>query len=277
MAHAEVVDVVARRGAERTPQARNAWGVWVALALTLAMNALASWLPLAGRTTGEISDRFPVMITPAGYTFSVWGVIYLGLLAFAVYQTLPRHRARAAVADVRPPFVATCVLNAAWLVAWHNLWITAAMAIIAALWGALAFIHLRLRRRDVEGAAADRWFLRAPFGLYFGWITAATLVNLRVLTYAWGWTGGGAAEVAWTLGTILVVASVAVAIVRWSFDLAFGAVAAWALVGVAVANGSRPLVAGAALAGAAVVVLAGAWVGFQHMQAVRPRTSTGSR
>lgn len=237
------------------------WAVWAALAVTLVMNALAAWLPLAGRSTGEISDRFPVMVTPAGYAFSVWGVIYAALVAFAVYQALPRFRGSAAVADVRLPFVATCLFNVAWLVSWHQLWITASMVFMVALWLTLARIHARLGAPGATGQVGARWFLRAPFGLYFGWISVAALVNLRVVTYVWGWRGGGTPEVIWTLVTLALVTAVAIRMVTRRRDLAFGAVAVWALVGVAVANGAQPLVAATAGAGAGLVVVAALWRG----------------
>ena len=54
-----------------------------ALAVTLVLNTLATTLPLGGRTTAEISDSFNVLFVPAGYVFSIWGLIYLGLLGFA--------------------------------------------------------------------------------------------------------------------------------------------------------------------------------------------------
>lgn len=278
MRHAGSMDIGGRdRGGGRATS-WAVWAVWVALALTLVMNGLASWLPLAGRTTGEIADRFPVMITPAGYAFSIWGLIYAGLLAFAVYQTLPRARGNAAVADVRLPFVATCLFNAGWLVAWHNLWITTSMAFMVALWIMLALIHARLRGLGATGPAGARWFVRVPFGLYFGWITVAALVNLRVLTYAWGWSGGGTLEVMWTLATLVLVTAVAVGIVMRAHDLAFGGVAAWALVGVAVANGgARPLVAGVALAGAVLVLAAALWRGAQRMPRARQTASNRPR
>ena len=66
----------------------------VALAATLVVNFLANALPIAGRTTGEISNGFPVLFVPAGYVFAIWGLIYLGLIAFVVYQFLPAIAAK---------------------------------------------------------------------------------------------------------------------------------------------------------------------------------------
>ena len=91
----------------------------VAVIATLIVNGLASALPLNGLTTGEISDRFQVYFVPAGYVFSIWGVIYLGLILFAIYQALPAQRDNPRLARVGYLFVLSCVANTAWLFLWH--------------------------------------------------------------------------------------------------------------------------------------------------------------
>ena len=70
--------------------------VVVTLLAMIAVNAMASAIPINGQTTGEISDRFEVFFVPAGYVFSIWGLIYLGLMAYAVYQALPTQADRSA-------------------------------------------------------------------------------------------------------------------------------------------------------------------------------------
>jgi hypothetical protein len=70
----------------------------LALAATIVMNALASLLPLNGRTTGEISDSFSLVFVPAGYVFSIWGLIYLAVVGFAVFQALPSQQSNPRVA-----------------------------------------------------------------------------------------------------------------------------------------------------------------------------------
>jgi tryptophan-rich sensory protein len=91
----------------------------VAFVAVIVMNALSNALPLNGRTAGEISDMLPSYFTPAGYTFSIWGVIYLALLGFIVYQALPRQRERRLLQRIGFLFVLSSVANIAWLFAWH--------------------------------------------------------------------------------------------------------------------------------------------------------------
>ena len=67
-------------------------GNLAAFVLVLAMNTLSNVLPLNSQTMPEISAKYPSLFTPAGFTFSIWGVIYLGLMIFVIYQALPSQR-----------------------------------------------------------------------------------------------------------------------------------------------------------------------------------------
>ena len=66
--------------------------VILSVLVTLVVNILANALPLNGQNTGQISDRFNVYFVPAGYVFSIWGFIYIGLIAYAIFQALPSQR-----------------------------------------------------------------------------------------------------------------------------------------------------------------------------------------
>ena len=91
----------------------------LAILLTIGINGLANALPLNGQTTGEISDRFQVYFVPVGYVFSIWGLIYLALIGFAVYQALPAQRENPRLRRVGALFELSCVANVAWLFLWH--------------------------------------------------------------------------------------------------------------------------------------------------------------
>ncbi|MGC8827818.1 MAG: tryptophan-rich sensory protein, partial [Anaerolineae bacterium] len=95
------------------------WLVAAAVLVTIIVNALANILPLNGITTGEISDQFQVYFVPAGYVFSIWGLIYLGLVAFAIYQVLPAQRSNPRLRSMSWPFLVSCAANIAWLFLWH--------------------------------------------------------------------------------------------------------------------------------------------------------------
>ncbi|HEX7003610.1 MAG TPA: hypothetical protein VF168_05455 [Trueperaceae bacterium] len=165
---------------------RVRWLPWLtvfAFIVVLAMNYLAVSLPLAGRTTGEVSSRFPVSVTPADYAFSIWSVIYLGLAAFTLYQALPAGAA-GRLDRIRLLFLLSCLFNVAWLVAWHNLLVPLSLLLMLCLLATLVILYRETR--GVRGGATSFWCLRLPFSIYLGWISAATLVNVAVFLYDLG-------------------------------------------------------------------------------------------
>src|SRR5210317_1147670 len=104
---------------------------------TIIVNGLASALPINGQTTGEISDSFDVFFVPAGYVFSIWGLIYLGLLAYAVYQALPAQAENPSLRSIGYLFVLSCLANIAWIFLWHYNQVALSVLAMLALLGLL--------------------------------------------------------------------------------------------------------------------------------------------
>lgn len=235
---AVVVPPTVRRGDDRS---RGAWPFVniAALAACLFVNALAIVLPLFGRDTAAISDSFDVRFKPAGYVFGIWSVIYIGLIAFAVYQALPAQRASARLAAIDRPFVVSCAANALWLVLWHALLIPSTVVVMLVLLGSLITIRRRLDagRAGVEGA--ERWCVDVPFGVYLGWISVATLANATIVLADARWDGGRVGGEGWAIVLLAAGAGLAAVLLNTRRDVAFAAVIVWAFVGIAVQeNGS---------------------------------------
>jgi hypothetical protein len=226
----------------------------VAVIATLIVNGLASALPLNGLTTGEISDRFQVYFVPAGYVFSIWGVIYLGLILFAIYQALPAQRDNPRLARVGYLFVLSCVANTAWLFLWHYEQFAWTILAMLTLLGSLIAIYLRLGIGRAAVAPAERWLVRAPFSIYLGWITVATIANATSLLDYLGWGGWGLDDALWAV--IMLAAGVAIAAaVRFTRrDAAYVLVLVWAFAGIAVKHAAAPLVATAAWVSAGLLI-----------------------
>jgi translocator protein len=229
--------------------------VIAALAGTVAMNVLANALPLNGQTTGEISDRFPILITPPGYVFSIWGLIYTGLIGYAIYQALPAQRDNDTLRRIAWPFVLSCAANVAWLLLWHyNQYGLTLGAMIGIL---LALITIDLRLGTTRGGPlAERLLVRLPFSIYLGWISVATIVNATVALVAAGWDGAGISAEMWTTALIAVGAGLGLAKGAGRGDPAYPLVLAWAFSGVALKNAGVPLVGVAAWVATALSVLA---------------------
>lgn len=225
--------------------------------LTLAVNGAANALPINGQTSGEISDRYQVFVTPAGYVFAIWGLIYLGLLAFTVFQAWRRDHPVVRRLGYLPAI--TGVLNATWLPLFHYEVFVLTVPVMVLLLLTLIAIHLRLwAMRDRIDRAAF-WAVRVPFSIYLGWITVATIANVAQTLSALGFDGFGIPPT-WIASAVLLLGLAIALRFVWRFgDAAYGLVIVWAFVGIVVKEAASdlvPWVAGiGALAVAALVVL----------------------
>ncbi len=172
--------------------------------LTLTANGLANALPLNGLTTAEISNSFPVLFTPANYVFAIWGVIYLGLTVFVVYQALPSQRENPRLRRLGYWFSLGNVANAIWIFAWHYLNFPATEVFMLLLLTALIIAYRRLDIGRSTVSRAGRWLVNLPFSIYLGWISVATIANTAILLYDLGWDGFGIAAPVWTAIMLLV-------------------------------------------------------------------------
>ncbi len=239
----------------------------VAVLATIGINGLANALPLNGLTTGEISDRFDVYFVPAGYVFSIWGLIYLALAAFAVYQALPSQRDNPRLRRVGYLFALSCVANVAWLLLWHYEVFSLTIVAMVALLVLLIAIYLRLGIGRDAIPPAERWLVRLPFSIYLGWVTVATIANATSLLDYLQWGGWGISPETWTVIMLVVATGITAAVTFTRGDIAYGLVIVWAFAGIGVKHAGTAVVSTAAwvgTAGAALVTALGAWHQRRH-------------
>jgi translocator protein len=232
----------------------------IAVAVTIIFNILANALPLNGLNTGEISDSFLVYFVPAGYVFSIWGLIYLGLVAFAIFQALPSQRQNPRLVRLGYWFAASCLANIGWLISWHYEVFVAGPFILAALAILLIVAYLRLEIGRTPVSTAERWCVQIPFSIYLGWATVATIANVTSTLYSIDWSGWGIAPQAWAAIMLGVATVVGVLVFLTRRDFAFVLVLIWAFAGIAIKHSSTTLVMGAAwlmIAVLAVMLLVG--------------------
>jgi hypothetical protein len=229
----------------------------LAILVMLLVNALANILPINGQTTAAVSDSLPVLFVPAGYVFSIWGLIYLGLIAFAVYQALPAQATNPILQRIGPLVIANAVANSIWIFFWHYELFPLTVLAMAVVLGTLIAIYLRLDRHRAGITNAWRWCVQVPFSIYLGWISVATVANVSGALYWAGWNGGGIDPQIWTAVLLAVAAGLAVAMAVRERDIAFGGVILWAFVGIMIKQAGAPLVAGSAgvLGGLVLLVL----------------------
>jgi hypothetical protein len=220
---------------------------------TIVVNILANALPLNGLNTGEISDRFQVYFVPAGYVFSIWGVIYIGLIAYAVYQALPAQRENPRLRQTGYLVAASGLANITWLFLWHYEQFGLTLVAMLILLGLLIAIYQRLGMAKISASPAETWTVRVPFSIYLGWITVATVANVTALLDYLNWDGFGIAPEIWMLIVLAAVLVIAALVSLTRRDMAYNLVILWALVGIAVKHSAVLLVSIATLVTAALV------------------------
>jgi len=228
----------------------------VATVLTLVMNYLSNALPLFGNSNKDVSDALPNAFTPAGLTFAVWGPIFLGLAAFAVYQALPAQRGPR-LDHLFWPFLLGNLLNVAWLLAFQSLHYGLSVVIMLALLVSLVWLYVSVRALSPQGI--EGWTLQVPTSLYLAWISVATMANITAFLVSVGVRGGSLGISAATWAALLVVVAAGLGsffLVRFR-DYAFALVLLWAFLGVYLARPDAALVTGGVILAALGLVVAG--------------------
>ena len=218
-----------------------------AAVFNVAINALAGAGVLFGQETGAVSDSVPTGITPAGWTFGVWSVVFTGVLVFAVWQVRPT-KGGGRYDGLGAPFVAANVLTGLWQVPWLLRLFGVSAVVLAAIVASLVWLYRRLDRLALRGS--ERWALGVPTSLFLAWTSVAMALNVSVALVAAGWAS---AAVAWPVAVVLVVAAVGAWLVARTGDAAFAAVLLWAFAGIAAQQGGTVLPA--VLAVSAVLVV----------------------
>jgi hypothetical protein len=237
---------------------RHALRQWInvlAIVATIVVNFLSSNLPINGRTPGEIADQFQVYFVPAGYVFSIWGLIYLGLIAYAIYQALPSQRDNPRLIRIGYLVPLSCVANIAWIFLWHYDCYPWSLAAMVALLVSLIATYLRLGIGRIRVSALERWTTQVTFSIYLGWITVATIANVTsVLDYV-KWDGWGISPEVWTIIMLVAALAIASAVSLTRGDIAYMLVIIWAFVGIAVKFPDVPMVSTTAWVVTALLVI----------------------
>jgi hypothetical protein len=239
----------------------------VGMLAALSVNVLASALPLNGQNTGEISDLFKVFFVPAGYVFSIWGLIYIGWIAFVVYQFRPAQKQNPRLRSLGYVFALSCVFNAAWLFCWHYHRFGLSVLVMLILLSLLIAAYLRLNIARLAVSSAEKWSVDIPFSVYLGWITVATVANISDYLYFVHWDGFGIAPELWAVIMLIVTSFLGLAMALTRKDSGYLFVLVWASIGIAVKQSAVSLVANAAWAAALFAFALALWTIVQRRRA----------
>ena len=210
--------------------------------LGLTVNILAAALPLNGQTPGEISDRFQVYFVPAGYVFAIWSVIYLGWIAFAIFQFQPSQKGSPRLRRLGYLFALSNLVNAAWLFCWHYNRFGLSVLVMLLLLGLLIASYLRLNVDRSSVSRLEYWCVDVLFSVYLGWITVATVANISDWLYLVRWNGFGLAPQTWAIIMLGIASLLGFAMAVSRRDVGYLAVLVWAFIGIAVKQTPAPSV-----------------------------------
>lgn len=238
----------------------------IVLIAVIVINYLATTGMFNGNTVGSVSRQYQNYFTPAGYAFSIWGVIYLGLLAFVIYQARSLFKQKASdeiVFQIGWWFVISCLANILWILTWLYEFTGFSVLIMALLLFALNRIIMRTNMEMEDAPLQKITFVWWPFSLYSGWITIALIANIAAYLTKIGWRGLGISEVGWTVIMILAAGVINISI-TWTRNMReFALVGVWGLIAIAVANwGEVQIIVYTALTVAAILFTSSGIHGF---------------
>lgn len=223
---------------------------------TIVFNGLAATGYVNNITPEVISDKYTTVLTPAGYAFSIWSLIYVGMIAFSIYQMLPRNLVR--FRTVRSLYVISCVLNCSWIYFWHREQIAFCFGLIVALLVTLIVILIQFARSADQNGPI---FTKGAFGVYAGWVTAATLVNFAIMLKYFG------VELSPALGSLLGAAALTAAAAMAVFmrfqlrNYVYPLAVAWAATAIAVKqSGNTVIVIAASICVILCLIMAASFV-----------------
>jgi len=232
------------------------WANIIAFVLTVIINGLAgSTTFIGGVKTAVISDSNPTLITPAGFTFIIWGVIYILLGVFVFYQALPSQREEEYHKQIGWLFVFISITNICWIFLWNYGLLTLSLPVIVLLLIGLILIYTRLGIGKTQVPLKERIAIHTPFSVYLGWITIATIANVAVVGVSTNWDGFGINPETWAIIIMIIALLLTLIVIATRKDIAYGLVIVWALFGI-ISKQTNPNIVTTAEASAIVILIA---------------------
>ncbi|MEA5593519.1 tryptophan-rich sensory protein [Rivularia sp. UHCC 0363] len=234
-----------------------------AVIIAFVVNVLSNIFPLNGLTIGGISNTLfkNVLIIPANYAFAIWGLIYLGLFAFAIYQVLPSQRDNPNLRKTGYLLTIASVAQSIWVYLFLSRLFVASVIAMLLILVPLIVMYLRLGIGTTPASRAEKWFIRYPTSIYLGWISVATIVNIASALYINNWNGFGIPAETWTLIMVIIATFVANIALLQRQDIAYSGVSVWALIAIAIKHWDNSTLKIVALSGTLLIIAIGLFKG----------------
>ncbi|MGB3779686.1 MAG: TspO/MBR family protein [Tunicatimonas sp.] len=230
------------------------WGVVALYLATIFVNYASTAFLFGDSDTGDVSDKYSTLFTPAGYAFSIWGLIYLALGIYVFYQAFWARQDQNLYDRLAPWLMVNLLFNSLWLPTFQYELIALSVVFMLVILGTLVQLQIILTQ-DTTLAPRERAWVRVPFSLYLGWISVATITNLAVFVKYSGWEIPNASESTWVVIMAVVGALLAFLVARATRDWIYPLVFVWAYVAIAVKQSDNDLIYPAALGLAAALAV----------------------
>lgn len=238
----------------------------LALGAVILVNYLANALPLNGNSTGALSAKYNVLITPAGYVFSIWGFIYTLLAIWVIYQAMPKQINQPVFKTIGYWFVISCIFNCLWIFVWHYEKLIISLIVMIGLLLSLIVIYSKIQ--SIENRSR---YILSPFSIYLGWVSIATIVNTSVVLKYSGWNGFGLSSETWTITMLIVGMILAFVFTIINDDFIYPLVFVWAFIGIGIRHmGDIDIIANTSFSLAVVLLLFIIWRASKRTNILKP-------
>ena len=215
----------------------NAFLNTLGFAVVLFVNTIASVSKINGYNTGEISDFYPNYFVPAGFTFSIWSVIYIMIIGFVICSIAATGKkmpepVKEVIKKACPYFQITCVLNIGWIMTWQYLYLASSLLIMIAFLITLIILYTQIRKLKNTLTPFYRFWVYHTFLVYLAWICVATIANFTALFIGIGWQGSPLPEEIWSIIMIVIALVLSIFFVGRRKEPAYGFVLSWAFFGI---------------------------------------------
>jgi hypothetical protein len=209
---------------------------------SIAINTLSNVFPLNGVSVGNLSNTLfaSVQIIPANYAFAIWGLIYIGLIAFGIYQLQPSQRQNPRLQHSGYLLAIACISQCAWIYLFLDRLFPLSNLAMLGILVPLMVMYQRLEIGQERVSRQERWLIHIPISIYLGWISVASVVNVAIGLYSLKWDGWGITPSVWTMVMMTLAALIAAVMSIQRHDTAYVLVIIWALVAISIRQASIP-------------------------------------
>jgi len=245
--------------------------------IMIYVNYLSGTGQINGISAGEVSAMYPTLFTPAGFTFSIWGLIYIAGLVFIyrLFRMSDETDNTKLFMALTILYIVSCILNISWIYSWHHYRIWISEILMIGLLITLILLYQKVSEKPYQSLGKYLSTI-TPISLYLGWICIAMVANTSVLLSSLGWDGSPFTESFWATLMIIIAALLNLIILIRKRDIFFALVFLWAAYGIIMARSEDPINENIWVSRAAIMGMIIVFLGILYARFIRVERSKSS-